>query len=205
MDLSAPFRSLIPAVDSAVLSVLTESTKARTGREIARLADRSQGATQLVLSRFVDHGLVLRSEAGRARLYSLNWEHLAAEPIADLANLRMLLFGRLREAFEYWQPPPVHVSVFGSAARGDGDLDSDIDLFLVRPVLVDEEDEPWRGQVEALADAVFRWTGNHAGIAQVGEWDVERLQRDQPAIAGSLWADAVDIAGIPLRELLPRL
>lgn len=205
MDLSNPFRSLIPAVDSSVLSVLTESTKPRTGREIARLANRSQGATQLVLARFVNHGLVLMTEAGRARLYTLNRDHLAAEPIVELANLRMGLFQRLREAFDFWHPLPVHVSVFGSAARGDGGLDSDIDIFLVRPAMVDEDDEEWRGQVEALADAVFQWTGNHAGIAEVSEWDVERLHRDEPAIVGSLLADGVDIAGAPIQALLRRI
>jgi hypothetical protein len=203
MDLSIPFRSLLPGADSDVLAILTQSTKPRTGREIARLAERSQRGTQLVLSHLVEHGLVLMREAGSARVYTLNRDHLAAEPIAELANLRGTLFRRLSdEVFRFWRPQPVHLSVFGSAARGDGGLDSDIDIFLVRPGDVEEDDEKWREQVDALADAVFRWTGNHAGISEVGEQETELLRSEQPAIVESLRGDAVDIAGIPLRELL---
>jgi predicted nucleotidyltransferase len=202
LDLSAPFQSLFPTVDSAVLSVLSESEKPRTGREVARLANRSQAATQRVLDRLAEHGLVLKSEAGRARVYTLNQRHLAAEPIAGLANLRGALFERLQEGFEFWDPYPAHASVFGSAARGDGDLDSDIDIFLVRPGEVDEEDGEWRRHVGILAEAVFEWTGNHAGIAEVGEEDIERLRRDRPAVVESLRTDAVWVAGIPIRDLL---
>jgi Nucleotidyltransferase domain len=195
MDLSHPFQSLLPAVDSAVLAVLAESTKPRTGREIARLANRSQGATQRVLNRLV----------GRARVYELNRDHLAAKPISELAHLRSLLFTGIRQSLLFWLVPPVHVSVFGSTARGEGDLDSDVDIFLVRPRDVDEDDEEWRRQVDAFADAVFKMTGNHAGIAEVGEKELKRLQRDQPAILDSLRSDAVDIAGTPLPTLLRRI
>lgn len=196
---------MFPTVDSAALAVLTESTKPRTGREVARLARRSQAATQRVLDRLVRHGLVLQEEAGRARVYTMNWEHLAADPIAELANLRPALFHRLEVMFELWLLKPVHASVFGSAARGDGGLDSDIDIFLVRPGDVDEDDEDWRAQVDALATGVFEWTGNHAGIAEVSEGDLQRLRRDRPTIVASLRADAVDIAGKPLRILLRRM
>lgn len=205
MDLSHPFQSLLPAVDSAVLAVLAESTKPRTGREIARLANRSQGATQRVLNRLVVHGVVQQKEAGRARVYELNRDHLAAKPISELANLRSLLFTGIRQSLLFWLVPPVHVSVFGSTARGEGDLDSDVDIFLVRPRDVDEDDEEWRRQVDAFADAVFKMTGNHAGIAEVGEKELERLRRDQPAILDSLRSDAVDIAGTPLPTLLRRI
>jgi predicted nucleotidyltransferase len=205
MDLSAPFQSMLPMVDSAVLSVLAGSTKPRTGREVARLASRSQDATQRVLDRLVGNGLVLSEEAGRARVYTLNRDHLAAEPIAELASLRQLLFDRLRKQINDWQPMPVHVSVFGSAARGDGGLDSDVDIFLVRPRNLDEDDGVWRGQVDALAERVFEWTGNHAGIAEVSEGELERLLRDEPGIVTSLRADAIDIAGLPIRSMLRRL
>lgn len=205
MDLTSPFQSMFPTVDSAVLTELVRSTKPRTGREIARLADRSQDATQKVLDRFVEHGLVLRWDAGRAGVYTLNWDHVAAEPIAELANLRARLFDRLRARFESWQTAPLHVSIFGSAARGDGHLSSDIDVFLVRPADVDESDEEWRGGIEALAEQVFEWTGNHAGIAEIGDGELTRLRRERPAIVKSLEADAVDICGLPVRSLLRRV
>lgn len=202
MDLSTPFQSLFPTVDSDVLSVLSQSEKPRTGREIAKLANRSQAATQKVLDRLAEHGLVLKSEAGRARVYTLNQRHLAADPVTELANLRHELFERLRHSFGFWDPYPVHASIFGSAARGDGGLDSDVDIFLVRPDEVDEDDDEWRRQAGVLAESVFEWTGNHAGIAEVGEGEVERLRRDRPAVVQSLRTDAVWLAGLRIRELL---
>jgi DNA-binding transcriptional ArsR family regulator len=202
MDLTSPFESLFPTVDSSVLRVLLSSEKPRTGREVAREANRSQRATKLVLDRLVDHGLVFREELGRSQVYTLNRDHIAAEPLAQLARLRLVLFDRLRAAVGTWRLQPGHVSVFGSAARGDGGLQSDVDIFLVRPQGVEEDDEGWREQVGALADAVFSWTGNHAGIAEVSNEDLGRLRREQPAILESLRADAVHIAGDPIRGLL---
>lgn len=169
---------------------------------MARLANRSQTATQRVLDRLVENGLVVAEEAGRARVYVLNEDHLAAGPISDLANLRQRLFERLRGEFEFWDPYPLHASVFGSAARGDGGPDSDVDVFLVRPGDVEEDDEEWQRLVEILSRSIFKLTGNHAGIAEVGEQDLQRLRRDRPAIVNSLRADAVGLAGVPLRELL---
>jgi DNA-binding transcriptional ArsR family regulator len=204
MDLTSPFESLFPTVDSSVLVVLLGSEKPRTGREVAREAKRSQRATKLVLDRLVEHGLVFREELGRSQVYTLNREHIAAAPLAQLASLRLLLFDHLRNAVASWRPQPIHLSVFGSTARGDGGLQSDIDIFLVRPQAVQEDDGGWRSQVEALADAVFSWTGNHAGIAEVGDEDLDRLRTEQPAILESLRVDAVHIAGQPIRALLKR-
>jgi predicted nucleotidyltransferase len=202
MDLSAPFEGMFPTVDSAVLEVLTAAAKPRTGREVARLAKRSQAATQRVLDRLVEHGLVLRQEAGRARVYTLNLNHVAAEPVLKLATLRAALFTPIDEKLDQWRPQPLHASVFGSAARGDGGPNSDVDIFLVRPRSVDEDDIDWRSSVEDLAKAVFEWTGNHAGIAEVSEEELKRLRREQPEIVHRLRADAVELAGIPIHTLL---
>lgn len=81
-------------------------------------------------------------------------------------------------------------------------MDSDVDIFLVRPDEVDEDDGEWRRQVGVLAESVFLLTGNHAGIAEVGDEDIERLRRERPAVVESLRTDAVWVAGIPIRDLL---
>ena len=112
------------------------------------------------------------------------------------------LVRRLREAIGAWTVLAIHASLFGSTARGDGGLTSDVDLFLVRPGGVDAEDGIWREQIDDLAESVCRWTGNRAGIAEVSESELPQMRRDRPPIVGEVAADAIDLAGQPARHVL---
>jgi hypothetical protein len=196
MDLSHPYRALCPTVDGDVLTVLAGTHRPLTGREVARLAGRRSHRGVLdALSRLTDQGLVDRQEAGSAFLYTLNREHLAAPAVTVLADMRSELLRRLRHTIDTWEIPPVHASMFGSAARGAGDTSSDIDLFIVRPGEVDDEDPMWRDQLAALGTNVRRWTGNDAGIAEVDEAELPRLRERKPPIVQNLRHDAISLYG----------
>ena len=205
MDVSKPFTAISPSVDADVLVVLAGSTKPRSGRELARRAGRSNTGVQHVLDRLVEYGLVSREEAGRSFLYQLNRDHLLASAVEQMVDVRGELVRRLRDEIGAWEIPPVHASLFGSAARGDGDARSDIDLLVVRSADVDPDDERWRGQLDRLADLVRRWTGNNAGIAEVSEGELPRLRKDRPPVVEEVSEDAVDLAGEETRKLLRRL
>jgi predicted nucleotidyltransferase len=203
MDVAHPYKALCPTLDSGVLSVLAGTTRPLTGREVARLLGRSSHSGVLdALNRLSEHGIVERQEAGRALLFTLNREHLAAPAVDVLAGMRGELFNRLRGAIEDWEIAPIHVSVFGSTARGEGDIHSDVDLFVVRPKGVAEEDTRWRAQLDVLARQVQRWTGNRAGVAEAGETEIKRLRRDAPLIVVELRADAITVAGPEATTLL---
>jgi predicted nucleotidyltransferase len=88
-----------------------------------------------------------------------------------------------------------HASVFGSAARGDGDAGSDIDILVIRPREVEEDDERWRSQIDSLAGAVRSWTGNHAGIAELSERELARLRRERPPVVENVAADGIALVG----------
>lgn len=134
-----------------MLAVLAGTTAPLTGRQIARLAARGTSpSVSAALARLVEQGLVHRQVAGRAYLHILNRDHVAAPAVQALAGLRGELLRRLRDTFAGWEPSPVHASMFGSAARADGDASSDIDLLVIRPKGVDAEDAAWRDQVHAL-------------------------------------------------------
>lgn len=136
-------------------------------------------------------------------LYTLNRDHVAAPIVVELAQLRSAVFDRITAASGGWQIPPYHLSVFGSFARGDGDTASDVDLFVVRPAQVEEDDRRWRAQLQGLAESVLRWTGNRASIVELGEDDLVRLRSERPAVVGELAADAIVLAGPPVATLLP--
>jgi hypothetical protein len=203
MDVSRPYSAVVPSIDGDVLVALAGTTRALTGRQVAALARRgSQKAVAATLDRLVQQGLVLREPAGRAYLHTLNRDHLAWPIVARLARLREDLVAALKTSLGDWRPAPVHASLFGSAARGDGDTASDIDLLIVRPDEVGADDESWRHQVEVLADAVLDWTGNHAGIVELSTTDFAALRDDAPPILAGLREDGIDLFGVPLRKAL---
>ena len=183
--------------------MLAGTTRPMTGREIARLMGRtSHSGVLIALNRLAKHGVVDREEAGRALLFTLNREHLAAPAVDLLAHMRSELLDRLSHAANSWGIGAVHVSLFGSFARGEGDTDSDIDLFVVRPKKVGREDPRWREQLDLLARQVQRWTGNRAGIAEVGEEELSRMRKEKPPILAGLRKDAITVAGSDATALL---
>jgi predicted transcriptional regulator len=200
-----PYTAISPSVDTAVLIVLAGSSMPRSGREIARRTGRSKTGVQHVLERLVDHGIVQRLPAGNAHLYSLNRDHLLAGAVHQMAGPHTELIRRLRKTIGSWEIPAVHASLFGSAARGDGDSHSDIDLLIVRPANLDPESEAWRAQIDTLAEDIHCWTGNNAGIVDISTADLPRLAEEQPPVLAELRRDAIELAGEPPRTLLREL
>lgn len=203
MDLSRPWALIRSPIDMEVLLVVRGTRRPLTGREVARLVRAgSQPAVNASLRRLAEEGLVRSEEAGNAYLYTFNREHLGAPAIELLSGIRSELERRLRAEIGGWEIAPAHVSLFGSAARGDGDTRSDIDLFVVRPARVSEDDPRWRAQLERLSDHVYGWTGNHVGLSEVSAADVRRLRRERPPVVVELRRDAITLAGPAPTELL---
>jgi predicted nucleotidyltransferase len=202
VDVSRPHAAVASSIDTDVLVTLAGTTRPLSGRRVAELVGHSQRGVLVALDRFVEHGLVLRTAAGRAFMHELNRDHLAAPAVERLAGIRTELLRRLRDALAEWEVPPVHASMFGSAARADGDTRSDIDLFVVRPASMDEGNSSWRAQVEQLTQDVRSWTGNHLAVIEQDETEVGRLRRSMPPVLEELRRDGIDLAGAPLREVL---
>lgn len=202
MNLSAPHTSVLSDTNGRVLSVLAGTTKPLAGREIGRIAGISQNGAWRALTRMVEQGLVLEQEAGgRTLLYTLNRDHLAAGPAIALTRLRSTLIEKIKDELAQWKIKPRHASLFGSAARGDGDTESDIDIFLVRPPGTDEEDVLWRSQINSLCESIYKWTGNRAGSSEVRSADVTRLRRERPPIVKELESDGIPLVGQSATEL----
>lgn len=201
VDLSRPYTVLGTHLTNEVLVALARTTRPLSGREVARITGRSDRRVRQILHDLVAHGLVHQQEAPPALLFTLNREHVAAPIVEQLANLRREFERRVRAEIESWEVQPAHASIFGSAARGDGDTSSDIDIFIVRPDRVTEDNPVWRQQLEQLAVDVRNWSGNRAGIAEVAQRELARLRREQPPVVADLRADAVTLAGPPLAEL----
>jgi predicted nucleotidyltransferase len=197
MDMSDPTSTVVPTRDAPVLDVLARSTAALTGRKIHQLAAAgSETGTRNVLRRLAGTGLVTATEVGPSVQYVLNREHLAANAVLELATLRQRLFDGIRDVIQKWRIQPLHASIFGSAARGDGGLHSDVDLLIVHGFTGAQEPTPtWESQISELAAQVYRWSGNHLQAYELnsrallqhieaGEPIVKEWRRDAVAVYG---------------------
>lgn len=169
MQLHRPLSCVTPTVDGDVLAVLARASAEFTAPQVHRaIGAHSVAGVRLVLARLAEQGIVNTRPAGRATLYSLNREHLAADAVIQLANLRDRLLTRISDAASQWTIPAELVMLFGSAAGSSMRPDSDIDLLVVRPADVGASDDAWRHQLASLEDAVSRWTGNDARVLEYG-------------------------------------
>jgi predicted nucleotidyltransferase len=196
VNLQRPFQVVAPTLDGDVLTVLARADRALTGRAIERETGGSHGGVQRALDHLAAEGIISRERAGRAYLYRLNRNHLAAPWIEGLATLRLQLIERLRDSVGQWEIEPASTVLFGSVARDEAARASDLDLLIVRPHGIDADDETWRTQLMAIQQAVTSWTGNDTRVLEYGE---EEISPEEPVL------NAAASEGIEIGGSLPRL
>lgn len=190
MDVSAPYETVVPSLDGAVLEVLARAGKPVTGRQVQRLSRRgSVPGISTVLDRLTETGLVSAERAGSAILYAANRDHLAWPAVESLVGIRSSLLQRVGDLLEGWQRPPRQATLFGSAARGDGDTSSDIDILIVH----EDDGPPSDAEVEGLKDAVQRWTGNHAQPVVVSESTWRKMASNEDPLVANVIRDGVEL------------
>lgn len=202
VDIGDPASVVLSASTRAVLRALAGTTHPLTGRDVARVSSLSQNGAHKVLVQLVEQGLVQAEPAGRALLYTLRRQHLLVEPLLEILTARERLAARLTTAVREWQVAPVHVSLFGSAARGDGGVGSDIDVLVVRPDGIDIDDAGWRQQLSAVGAAVHDWTGNRVSWLELSAGEVSAAISGGEAIVAEWRRDSITLAGEPVDELL---
>ncbi|QWF20512.1 nucleotidyltransferase domain-containing protein [Nocardioides sp. LMS-CY] len=190
MDVSAPYETVVPSLDGAVLEVLARAGKPITGRQVQRLARRgSIPGVATVLDRLTETGIITAERAGSSILYEANREHLAWPAVEVLVGIRSSLLQRLGDLLGTWEQPPKQTTLFGSAARGDGDAASDIDILIVHR----DDSAPTDPDIEALRSSVARWTGNHAQLVVVSESAWTRMTKDGDPLVDSIRRDGLDL------------
>ncbi|WP_432519926.1 nucleotidyltransferase domain-containing protein [Kineococcus sp. SYSU DK006] len=204
MDLGQPVRSVVPSLDGPVLTVLAGLTTPLSGREVARLVGgASQTGVHRVLTRLAGEGIVHAERRRNAVHYSANREHLAWPAVEVLAGLRSELLRRIGEHVGGWEVRALTAAVFGSLARGDGGVDSDVDLLLVRADdVADERLRVWGEQVDSLVTAVGAWSGNPLQPYDVSLQDLRAHVAAGEPIVQSWRREAITLAGRDLTALL---
>jgi hypothetical protein len=204
VDLGDPARVVMAPAMAAVLRVLVQAPDARfTMRQLAGVAGVSHNAAQTVVHRLAEHGLVLTMPAGRAVLCSFNRAHLAADAVAALVTLRARLLRLLADEVGGWSIAPVHASLYGSGARGDGTTGSDLDLLVVRPDRLDDDaEQAWEEQLASSSGRLRLATGNPVSYLDLTRAGLGEVVRAGDPIVGNWRQDAVHLFGQRLDTLL---
>jgi len=193
MQLQSPFAVVTPTLDGEILAVLARVASSLTVGQIrSLLPNRSAEGIRKALRRLSAQGIVNSERVGDVIGHQLNRRHLAAPQIVAIARLRDTLIERMQENLKVWPTPPRWTALFGSAARGEMRVDSDIDLFMVDPGV---DTDLWETWTSAFAADVSAWTGNDLRVLSLTEEEVRLGAAKRDPIIESLLADALVVTG----------
>lgn len=115
-----------------ILRLLFRTRGMFSGREISRLVGFSPTHTISNLRELEAAGLILRQRVGRTDLYQLNDRNSAVDGVlTPIFNWEINLLNELAALFtDKLGDELVSITIFGSAARGEEELSSDVDLLL---------------------------------------------------------------------------
>ncbi len=196
MDLTNPTRALAPTIDLQLLTILAGVSGEMSGSEVSRLATliTPRGVFK-ALKRLEREGIVQVRTASRINFYSFNRDHVAADAVIAAMGLRHKLFERIKGKVKSWKIQPVSLAIFGSAARGEGAPESDIDVLVIRSNKVDEDSPAWEEQIYELSQLIYKWSGNHASMIQTSEKEIAQMVKSEKPIVKSLKREAIYLVG----------
>ncbi len=128
-------------------------------------------------------------------------EHVASRALLTLARASDTVLdevGRLAGALPH---PPLSVIVFGSFARREAAVGSDIDVVVVRPADIDEDDDTWSTSLEAWRRDVRRLTGNPVEVLEVSADEAPRKLVGRTQVWADIRRDGRVAHGLGLDEL----
>jgi predicted nucleotidyltransferase len=188
VDVSRPYADVLSGARGKVLAALVQLAVPVTARALARYAGVAPQTALDAVDDLEQAGIVLTERTGGLVLASLNREHLLVQPVEMLVRTRVRLTERLNSALDGF-PLLAAAWLFGSAARGDGNRESDIDLFLVSETATDAP--AWVDAVETLADHVRSWTGNRPQVVEHSWESFVQLVRENNLLIAKIRADGI--------------
>jgi predicted nucleotidyltransferase len=192
VDYVQPVEAVVPGVRGSVLGVLTRVETDLTIRTVSRLA----GAT--VIAELVSLGMVTRRDAGSSALVGLERENEGVRAVLGLAQVGERVMERLRDSAQDIAPQPASLIVFGSFARGDARLTSDLDVLAVRPIGLFPDDAAWLDSLGKWESKARQIVGNPVHMLVVSKEEVPGLMRRRSGPWRAIAADGITLVGSSL-------
>jgi predicted nucleotidyltransferase len=198
--------------------ILGTDANVRVIRELSRhggllssplIAARSRLARASVwsaLGTLEEIGIVHCEGSGKARLYRIDDRHPLAVPLNALFEAEAARYAGIREAVSAVcaavRPPVLAAWIYGSVARGEDRLGSDLDLAVVAPAAdLELAEHAIRGALAISGEEL----GFVASLAGLGPDDVARLSREADPWWTGVAADALVVLGPRPGELAKQL
>lgn len=106
--------------------------------EVVRLTGTRQGVIQRELKNLTEAGILTSEKRGRQKFYSVNRKHPIFRDLRNIIFKTYGVIGRIREALDPLAEQIKVAFVYGSFARGEEVSSSDLDLFVVGNMRLDE-------------------------------------------------------------------
>ncbi|MDW3214765.1 MAG: nucleotidyltransferase domain-containing protein [Ilumatobacteraceae bacterium] len=203
MDFVHPVQAVIPGAQGRVLAVLAEATAEFNLRTLARVAGISVAQASRVMPGLVELGLVARREVPPSSQFRLIRENVAAQAIVQLARSRDRALTQIADSATALAPSPVSVIVFGSFARGEADEQSDLDVIVVRPDEIADDDDAWAAAIEQWRNEARAITGNEVEVLEIARDQMPARLESGSTLWRDVVRDGVVIHGLALDELNP--
>ena len=204
VDLAEPGLAFSGSLTMPVLRALDGRSLPASAAQIARtVVEGTPAGIRRSLERLSQHGICNREQLGGRSLYSLNYEHVLYQAVRAALEANDLFVKRLRDTLSSWEPHPVAGVLFGSAARRGGDIESDIDVLLIRPKMSSTvRKRAWAPQVHDLRTQVHSWSGNHLQALDWTESSLRRFAARREALIDEIRREGVTLYGRSVSELL---
>jgi predicted nucleotidyltransferase len=204
VDFKRPVEAVVPGAQGRVLAVLVETSAELNLRTIGRLSGVSVAHTSRVLPTLIELGIVERRDVPPSALFRFVRENVAARAVSALADARRTVLRELGESARDIEPHPISVIIFGSFARGEAGRDSDLDVVVIRPANIDEEDDRWRASVDQWLEQARRLTGNTVELLEATDDEVRRLLRGRKPLWLDVQRDGLVVYGLEIDDLQGR-
>lgn len=201
MDFVRPIEAVIPGAQGRILAVLVETTAPLNLRTLARLAGVSPAQASRVMPGLVDLGIVERYEVPPSSQFLLARSNVAAQAVIELARSRERSAEGIGHAAAAMATPPESVIIFGSFARGEADVDSDVDVIVVRPDSIDEDDEDWATALESWRNDARAITGNSVEVVEVSLGEAGSKLRGRSDFWRNVRRDGVNVHGLSIDQI----
>lgn len=187
-----------------VLTVLDRAAPNLSGRTIASMAEGvSPAQVNLVLRKFERLGIVNVESVPPSKLYTLNRNHFGTKALLQLLGQFDAFLQEAHKKLGAWSSKPNAVWLFGSAARGEANSDSDIDLVFVW------KKSNWNSgetgdAITKFADWAYQVTGNEPNLLHISMSELDLMIAKKDALIGQLRRDAKVVWGATPEDLLAK-